>query len=159
MLCNEVEQKKDEIDNLKSQNDALHEENQHLRNLMLSIREKEAQSSIHKGTTENGNDALGEKAILEEKIKSLEDAIEMYKLRLKMAESSITNGKEVIEQVNDRNNNENEKDELQEAEEAIAMEDLPVQGPIPKEPDEKLFFRDRKSRIWSFFPRLTRAFK
>lgn len=41
-------------------------------------------------------------------------------------------------------------------------EDLPVQGPIPQEPDDKFFFsrssnNSGSSKIWSFFPRLTKA--
>ena len=46
--------------------------------------------------------------------------------------------------------------------EQIKMEDLPVQGPIPKEPDEKLYWSPRnnqnRSRIWSFFPKFTKSF-
>lgn len=159
MLCREIELKKDENDYLKSQNDDLSTENQKLKNIMLVTNKTigaitSGADPLHR---EKNFQNVDDKNRLEEKIRSLEEEIEMYKLRLTMSQTTMEASTSDNTALNDKNNNiEKAEDVLQE--EQVKMEDLPVQGPIPKEPDEKLFnLRDRKSRIWSFFPRLTRA--
>lgn len=176
LLVKELRLKADEADQLKTANEALTEENANLRNLNANIRsnlarrreqeeeEEERRKEVERSCDDddeganinNNNDSRERYRHLEEKIRSLEAQVELYRRQLKE-----NNNKE-----NDDTNCDKEEEEVEETVEAaeeviVPMEDLPVQGPIPKEPD----FWDprggrssnRTSRILSFFPRLTRA--
>ena len=171
LLVKELRLKADEADQLKTANEALTEENANLRNLNANIRSnlarrreqeeeekrrKEVERSCDEGANINNNNDIRERyQHLEEKIRSLEAQVELYRRQLKEKNKE-----------NDDTNCDKEEEEVEETVEAaeeviVPMEDLPVQGPIPKEPD----FWDprggrssnRTSRILSFFPRLTRA--
>lgn len=147
-LNKDLEIKADDIDQLRKRNKKLLEENLSFQNIITQIGE-----NISYDTCSHNNCIRKESEFeeLKQKIKLHEKELEIYRLKLaKMKQPSFESSH------SDRNNN----SQIELAEEAIIrMEDLPVQGPLPKEPDEKRFFKvsNRKSQIWSFFPRLTRA--
>lgn len=151
LLVKELRLKSEEAEQLKTANEALTEENANLRHLNATIRSNMARRKDEEVKVESKETDDERYHLLEEKVRSLEAQIEVYKRKLKASQDQLL---EQQQQVNNNNNEEGDK-EVEAAEEAIPIEDLPVQGPIPKEPD---FYRsNRKSRIWSFFPRLTRA--
>ena len=160
-LYKEIESKNDEIDNFKVINNSLTEENENLKQMIANFYLANISSATIDIDANVSTKCDNNNLILKEKIKSLEEEIEIYKMIL---ESKITPkilpDNEILSH-NDKNNNIEQRQLAKsnnDIEEQLKMEDLPVQGPIPKEPDEKLyFFPRRKSRIWSFFPRLTRA--
>lgn len=149
-LEKDIQSKNEQIENLTTQNDNLINENQHLRNLVSSSR-KLSRSVSEIIVDQPVPQITDDTQTLQAKMEELQEELDLYKMKLKMSEKNLEDTVKSVCETNDNNNYTEDQEEI------IKMEDLPVQGPIPKEPDEKLFYNRNTSRIWSFFPRLTKS--
>ncbi|XP_075679461.1 uncharacterized protein LOC113797617 isoform X2 [Dermatophagoides pteronyssinus] len=140
ILKNEIELKNEENVDLRKKLNNLDMENKNIRKIISSLLDNII--CLNHGETSNNNE---NDVKWKEKIAILEEKLLIYKQQFESEHNDLI---------------EIAIEKLQPSEsDRIKMEDLPVQGPIPKEPDEKLFWSPRnnpnRNRIWSFFPKLS----
>lgn len=136
----EVDTKNDEILALKTHNDNLVKENQNLQVMLALLR---SAKEVNKSRPPVNATSCTTKIELKMRIMKLEAELEKLK---QQQDCDVHPEEQAIDN--------------QAPERAIEVDDkfyddcAPVQGPIPKEPDEKLYPHsspNRSSRIWSFF--------
>ena len=122
-------------------------ENRNIRKIISSLINNIIDSNGEMSKNDQHNDTNNNDDEWRERINILEEKLIVIKQQLESKQNDII---EMAEEVQPSES------------EQIKMEDLPVQGPIPKEPDEKLYWSPRnnqnRSKIWSFFPKFTKSF-
>ncbi|OTF81776.1 hypothetical protein BLA29_006033, partial [Euroglyphus maynei] len=123
ILNNEIEVKNEENVNLKRKLANLDRENRNIRKIISSLinnivhwRDEMSNDNHHGNNDDEWN----------EKINKLEEKLLLYRQQLESKQNDLI---EMAEEV-----------QSSESDQMIKIEDLPVQGPIPEEPDEKLYW-------------------
>ncbi|UXI19337.1 E3 ubiquitin-protein ligase rnf146-like [Sarcoptes scabiei] len=129
---------------LKSENANLIEENKFFRSIFQNSRRKSG-SIAHQALID-----ISMEKDLRKQIEALESELNQYKSKIKAENFPIENAEEVRVESN--------KKYVEFSSPIEKIEDLPVHGPIPREPDEKQeWFRKQSKRnesILAFFPKL-----